>query len=375
VGLTGSGFIGLLFVLAVMSAAATVWCWPRFAGQGMVPVLSRLGLLAMTQVVTLLAVLVWVNAHYDFYAGWDDLLGVNAGAARLKHVQASVGSVAAPVADVPVKRLSPTGKGADPGRDGALEELRFRGPNTALSADTFVRLPPQYFQPAFAGRRFPVVIVLTGYPGNPSALVHAMHFPALVRKGELSGKVQPAIFLMMRPTVAPPRDTECTDIPGGPQVETFFSEDVEAVMASHYRVASGRGGWGIMGDSTGGYCAAKMALRHPDRFAAAASLSGYFHALKDLTTGDLYGGSKAVRNENDLLWRAQHLPAPAVSLLVASCRVGEKTFPEAQRFLSLVRAPTQAESLFLDSGGHNFRTFRRMMPTALEWISARLKPE
>ncbi|MCW2900983.1 MAG: putative esterase [Streptosporangiaceae bacterium] len=373
-GLTSSGFIDLLFVLVAVSITAAVWSWPRFAGPGAAPVLSRLGLLAVTQVATLVAVLAWVNAYYEFYAGWDDLLGVNAGVAQVQQVRGA-SPVPGPVADVPVKRLSPTGKGANPGRDGAVEEFRFHGANTALSADTYVRLPPQYFKPAFATRRFPVAIVLTGYPGNPAALIHAMHVPALVRKGELSGKVQPMILLMMRPTVAPPRDTECTDVPGGPQVETFFSQDVQAAMASHYRVATGRGGWGIMGDSTGGYCAAKMALRHPDRFAAAASLSGYFRALQDLTTGDLYGGSKAVRNENDLLWRAQHLPAPAVSLLVASCRIGERTFPEAQRFLALVRPPTQAQSLFLDSGGHNFRTFRRMMPTALEWLSARLRPE
>jgi hypothetical protein len=31
-----------------------------------------------------------------------------------------------------------------------------------------------------------------------------------------------------------------------------------------------------------------------------------------------------------------------------------------------------ADTFLLDSGGHNFRTFRRMMPTALSWMSSHL---
>ena len=38
--------------------------------------------------------------------------------------------------------------------------------------------------------------------------------------------MQPMILVMLRPTVAPPRDTECVDVPGGPQTETFFAEDL-----------------------------------------------------------------------------------------------------------------------------------------------------
>lgn len=43
-----------------------------------------------------------------------------------------------------------------------------------------------------------------------------------------------------------------------------------------------------MGYSTGGFCAVNLAIRHPDQFSAAVSLSGYFHAVTDNSTGDIY---------------------------------------------------------------------------------------
>jgi hypothetical protein len=375
VGLTSGGFIFTLFLAAIAAAALTVWVWPRYAARGTWPVLSRIGLLAVTQVAALLAVLAYFNGYFEFYSGWDDLFGTNAGTSAIKRGQIG-GARPAPLPPTEsITTLGPHRNQQTLAQDGLIDKVRFRGQSTGLDGEAFVMLPREYFQPTYSTRRFPVSVVLTGYPGNPYSLIRVMHFPALVRQGELAGKVQPTIYVLMRPTLVPPRDTECTDVPGGPQVESFFSVDVPASIGAHYRVATGRTGWGIMGDSTGGYCAAKIAMRHSDRFSAAVSLSGYFHSLQDLTTGDLYGGSRSVQDENDLLWRQDHLPAPPISLLVTSCKIGEKSYPQAQQFLSQVRAPMRADSLILDSGGHNFRTFRRMMPASLEWMSAHLKAE
>jgi Putative esterase len=375
VGLTNGSFIITLFAAALTAGALTVRLWPRYARPGTRHVLSRIGLLTLTQVVALLAVLVYLNAYFEFYSGWDDLLGTNAGTAAIKRGQIGGTRSTPPAAPMAISALGPRRDRRALARDGLIEKFRFTGQTTGLSAEAYVVLPREYFQPAYATRRFPVSLVLTGYPGNPYSLIRVMHLPSLIRQGELAGTVQPTVYVLMRPTLVPPRDTECTDVPDGPQVESFFAIDVPAAVDARYRVVTSRAGWGIMGDSTGGYCAAKIAMRHSDRFAAAVSLSGYFHSLQDLTTGDLYGGSRSVRDENDLLWRQWHLPAPPISLLVTSCKTGEKSYPQAERFLRQVRAPMRADSLILDSGGHNFRTFRRMMPASLEWMSAHLKAE
>lgn len=85
--------------------------------------------------------------------------------------------------------------------------------------------------------------------------------------------MQPMILVMMRPTVAPPRDTECVDVPGGPKTESFFAKDLPDAVSHHYRVGKKPGSWGIVGDSTGGYCALKLAIHHPETYAAGAGLS------------------------------------------------------------------------------------------------------
>ena len=158
-----------------------------------------------------------------------------------------------------------------------------------LSEHAFVWLPPQYYQPAWAHRVFPAAEVLTGYPGNDLSLVNRMNYPQVVQQQVAAGHARPMVLVMLRPTVVPPRDTECTDVPAGPQVETFLAQDVPVAIRDALRVRPV--GWGAIGDSTGGYCAAKIAMMHSDVFSAAVALSGYYHTLQDSTTGDLWGGS------------------------------------------------------------------------------------
>jgi S-formylglutathione hydrolase FrmB len=42
------------------------------------------------------------------------------------------------------------------------------------------------------------------------------------------------------------------------------------------------------------------------------------------------------------------------------------------RFIREVKPPTGISSIVLDSGGHNFNTWRREIPATLAWVSARI---
>jgi S-formylglutathione hydrolase FrmB len=185
-----------------------------------------------------------------------------------------------------------------------------------------------------------------------------------------AGEMEPMVLVMMRPTVAPPRDTECMDIPHGPRVETFFARDLPVQLAARYRLPR-HGGWGVIGDSTGGYCALKLSMRDPHVYPAAVSLSGYYKAPIDPTTGDLFGGSKKLEQENDLYWRLRNLPHPPVDLLVTSSRQGELNYGATLSFIKMARdaAPLRISSIILPSGGHNFNTWLREIPPALKWLS------
>jgi enterochelin esterase-like enzyme len=180
------------------------------------------------------------------------------------------------------------------------------------------------------------------------------------------------VLVMLRSSPVYPRDTECTDIPGGPQVQTFLAQDVPWEVTHHYRVQPST--WGIIGDSTGGYCAAKIAMTDPYVFHAAVALSGYFTTLHDNTTGNLWNGSRVLRELNSPDWRLQHLPAPPVSVLVTTSRDerGPYGIANSRRFLALARPPMQVSSIISAHGGHDLNAWAPLIPRSLAWLSHRL---
>lgn len=65
-----------------------------------------------------------------------------------------------------------------------------------------------------------------------------------------------------------------TDMAHGPRYWTFATEELPAIARRMFPLSDARDDTFVAGLSMGGYGAFKMALRHPERFAAAASLSG-----------------------------------------------------------------------------------------------------
>ncbi|MFJ7337775.1 alpha/beta hydrolase [Streptomyces sp. NPDC101110] len=368
-GLTSNNVLVPAVLSAVLLFAGTVWLWPRLARRSRRAVCGRVVLLLGTQLALFAAVGLAANQSFGFYASWADLFGQEKDQGVVVDHPAGGGPL-----EVVGSRPVPGSAGAPPQDGGRIQQVDIMGRTTHIASPAYVYLPPEYFQPRYRTHRFPTAVVLTGYPGTASALVEKLHYPRTALELARAGRAKPMILVMMRPTVAPPRDTECVDIPGGPQTESFFARDLPDALRTHYRVAEKPGGLGIIGNSTGGYCALKIALHHPDVYAAGAGLSPYFKAPIDATTGDLFQGDKVLRNDADLLWYLAHRPAPDTSLLVGSSKVGEKDYKDTLRFIERVKdtGRTRISSIILESGGHNFNTWRREIPAALEWMSGRL---
>lgn len=384
-GLTSRKLQLLIAVLAVGCFVATVWLWPRLSGRNWRAFTGRIGALLASQLLTLFAIGLAANNWGAFYSSWGDLLGTDHSTAPVVINGASVhpsgngivpGTVPAGSVDVSgtksVALQLPGAEGSAGG--GTVDQVMIHGAGTGLSEPGFVYLPPQYYQPAYAKTAFPVILVFTGYPGNATSLVTRMKYPTVAAQAIHENQMKPTILVLMRPSVAMPRDNECTDASNGPQAETFFTKDLHQALATRYRAQTGLGSWGVIGDSTGGYCALKMTMRNPESFSVGASLSGYYKAAEDSTTGNLFGGDQQLRNENNLMWRLANLPHPKVSLLVTSSRKGEPDYKATVAFAKAATAPTEAATLFLPEGGHNFGTWNQETPAALRWMSARLDP-
>ncbi|KAK1180246.1 alpha/beta hydrolase-fold protein [Streptomyces sp. NBS 14/10] len=374
-GLTSNNVVMVSVVASVLLFGATIWVWPRLARRGVGPVLGRIGMLLVTQVSLFAALGLFANQSFGFYGSWSDLFGTETTPGVVVNHDAASSSTRVQVTDI--RRVNVPG-GSEPAAAGRIEKVTIKGPLSGLASPAYVYLPPEYFQPEYARRDFPAVLVLTGYPGTTEALINGLKYPQNAHKLVKDGRMQPMVLVMLRPTVAPPRDTECVDVPQGPQTETFFTKDVPTAVAGHYRVGEHARNWGVIGNSTGGYCALKMAMRHPEAFSAAAGLSPSYKAPIDATTGDLFGGSKQLERENNLMWRLDHKPAPPVSLLVSSSEHGEKNYKDTVKFIEKAKElnrrgePIRISSIILKTGGHNFNTWKREVPAALEWLGGRL---
>jgi enterochelin esterase-like enzyme len=409
-GLTTVPFMSLMAAAAAGSLACIVWLWPRLARRGLARVGARIGLIAVSQMLVIATVVTGLNGYFTFYGSWSALLGPASpralhvagtavlarpievtgtypgpvpGGSFIEHRPADGAAAGKPahrasqpkkpgprITSAPGARLSPA-----PASAGELLRVNLTGQRTGIGVGgDYVYLPPQYFQRAYARARFPVVLALTGYPNDPWNFIKRLALPATAARLVAAGRISPAIYVMMNVSVTPPRDTECTDVPAGPQVESFFAEDVPWAVQRTFRARASASGWAVLGYSTGGYCAAKLAMMYPGQFSSAVSLAGYYVAVKDPTTGNIYGGSQAYRDENDLDWRLAHLPAPPVSVLVTSSRIGEKDLPGTLAFLALIHSPMRGYSLLLRQGGHNYGSWDRELPQSLEWLSQRLAP-
>ncbi len=399
-GLTSGSFTVVIFVLAGAGLVAVVLCWPLVARQRVAPILARVMMIIASQLLVIAAFLVYLNGYFGFYASWSELFGSGTprivGVAKASNPNAPLVTVtktgSGPLVGVPIPKVTSRpiiaagrrtknqlGLGgasrSNLAQTGELLEVNINGARTGIAAtNDYVYLPPQYFQRAYAHTSFPAILALTGYPGSSWSIVKRLKLPETQQMLVTKGQMKPAVDVMMNASVAMPRDTECTNVPAGPQVETFFAEDVPLAIERAFRVQDGPTSWAALGYSTGGLCAVKMAMMDPRQFSLAVSLAGDYTALEDYTTGNLYGSSLGYRDLNSPDWRLQHLPAPPISVLVASSLVGEKSYPQTVQFVKLVRPPMRVYTLYLPQGGHNFRTWIRELPGALRWLNQRLTP-
>ena len=100
------------------------------------------------------------------------------------------------------------------------------------------------------------------------------------------------------------------DCVNGPAVndETYLTKDVRADVLAHYRVSHDPYEWGLAGYSSGGYCAANLALRHRGSYGAAAVIDGYFRAA-DGPAGGALNNSQSLEAANSPLYLAERLTA------------------------------------------------------------------
>ena len=129
----------------------------------------------------------------------------------------------------------------------------------------------------------------------------------------------------------------------GSRYWTFLSEELPAIVQSFFRVSRRPEDTFVAGLSMGGYGALKWALRHPDRFAAAASLSGALDLevlLSDEWRRPLFERvfDSRIGPSDDLFALLGSQSGSDVPPLYVGCGTEDHLFPSNEKFVATAQA-------------------------------------
>jgi enterochelin esterase-like enzyme len=251
---------------------------------------------------------------------------------------------------------------------GRVVELALAGAQSGISRKGFVYLPPQYFEPAYARARFPVLELLHGDPGAATGWVYALNVPHLMDHEIDAGKVGPMIVVMPT-TFAGSHGQDCLDAPGGQLDGTYLSTDVGSDVVRDFRALPQGPHWAIGGLSDGGFCATNLALQNRSSYGAVASLDGFYSASADLAVmNKVFGAASPSIQANDpsTLVLDVHQSLPRFWIMSGSGNTTDTRAAEYFRELVTTREPIQY--VVVNHGTHTPPAWRVALPTLLEWV-------
>ena len=253
----------------------------------------------------------------------------------------------------------------------ALIHCNFYSEALDLSTAMDVILPQPQGAPgrrlSTAGRTYPTLYLLHGLSDDQTIWQRRTSIERYARALDLA-VVMPAV-----------QRSFYADMASGPRYWTFISEELPALARSFFPLSSAREETFAAGLSMGGYGAFKLALTYPERYAAAASLSGAVDIV-DSAHGDdplwlaemrgIFGElDRLPGSANDLF----HLARQPVALgmrprLYQCCGTEDFLYAGNLRFKAL------AESLGLDltyeegPGEHEWGYWDRQIQNVLAWL-------
>jgi enterochelin esterase-like enzyme len=352
VSLTGTAFFYTLIAATVVAVAATMVAWGAVRGPKAVRAVVRLALIGLCQVTAIAVVAVWINNANGLYSSWSDLFG--------QQDNAGVGVASADGTSTQLASFT--------GGPNGFQRTVLHGQASGLTGEVLVWTPPQYNDPQYKDYSFPVIELLHGYPGSPETWLKGGGMPGPLTYLMAQGKMKPALIVI--PRINPNGvNTDCTDV-GNVRNGTWLDTDVPNLVKKDFRVLGDSHGWGLVGDSTGGYCATKLVLQHPDRFGAAVALSpDDFHG--DPTT---VRDKKVLAAQNPLALMKAAGPQADVSILIATTAHDRYSTPaNAQALRAAAKFPVTVEQpIVLKDGGHNWGTWAALFPVVFPWLSQQL---
>jgi len=321
-----------------------------------------------------------VNKYYGYYETWSAVVAdfTSRGVQSIPQISAAGAGSARQFNQI----LGNSINSQRAARTGAVIGVKTTGITSRLTRDVLIYLPPQYFQKQYARYRFPALELIHGQPGEPEDWLAALDVQTTMQSLIAEHLVDPAVLVMPDVNGGRKISLQCVNQVGGPADDNFVALDVPRYVAARIRVQAPGPAWGIAGYSEGGYCAANLALRHPQQFGFAGVMSGYFQPMFNrveykhtIRSVDPFRHDAALRRQNSPIDMLRDLPAGSriPQFWVAAARAVRVDVLNAIAFVALLRVQDPATPLTITpNGAHNAVAWRSMILPMLEWMTPRL---
>lgn len=238
-----------------------------------------------------------------------------------------------------------------------------------------VYLPPSY--DASPDRRYPVIYLLHGLYGHEASWLMKGNAEATLDAMIASGELRESIVVMPSDGGYGQGTFYINWYNGGGRFEDYLLYDLIPAIDREFRTVADRSGRAVSGLSMGGYGAFMLALRNPELFGAAASISGALMSTALMTEdllrteisrmiGPLQG--PYVR-EHDLhvlaSRRVREAQRPALHF---NCGTSDYLYPLNTAYKVLLDQLGYAHEYFEFEGEHNWDYFGTHLKEALRFI-------
>lgn len=252
----------------------------------------------------------------------------------------------------------PTGRG-----EVSSTELPVRPGDDSGTTDEVVVYTPPGYDPN-GSRSYPTLYeVPFGYGLWDASINVRVALDAMISRGSI-----PAMIVVFVNTWRPP--TNCNPLVCNYWMDSFIDRTVIAYVDSNYRTIPQPASRAIAGFSEGGYLAPTMALRHPDDFETAISISGFFtEGAGDASAWMPFGTESAdIAASSPLLVAAQLPQAERARLFFVVVAQPSQAFfgPEATDFEQLLAASGYTYKALNANVGHGWDQVRQTLPLTLE---------
>ncbi|MGO1925960.1 MAG: alpha/beta hydrolase [Brachybacterium tyrofermentans] len=168
------------------------------------------------------------------------------------------------------------------------------------------------------------------------------------------------------------------DEEAGEKYWTYVSEELPELVARTFHVSTAREDTFVAGLSMGGFGAFKLALNHPDRFAAAASLSGAIDLLSmDLSARDaalaprIWGDRDLAGTTDDLLGLVGSVDPQSLPALFLDCGTEDGLLEQNRRFIDAAEQHSVDLTSRLRPGDHAWEFWDQGIQDVLDWLPIR----